>query len=184
MHRAADMRTLLSAFFFAFLLHGQNQITLSGGFACSVGGAACGQSDTAPTVGATYSRRVVSFVWAEAGVFAALQPTDVYINRFGTFPRDSHFIWAPFGARGTWPLTRRFEISAGAGGVYENFSIAENYGVGPFSHEGWGGYVTTGTALALDRKRHLWLGASSRFVFINRSSDRWLMFTGDLGYRF
>jgi hypothetical protein len=143
------------------------------------------REDMAGAIGATYSRRVLPFVWAEAGVLAALEPTGAYMNRLGTFPIDSHSIWVPFGVRGTLPLPHRFEVSLGVGGVYEKFSVAQNYGVGPYPHDGWGGYLNPSAAFALDRKRHFWLGASPRFFFINgSSSDRWLMFTGDLGFRF
>jgi len=178
------MRTLIFLVLFAVMLNGQNQITVSGGYGCSVRGVGCGESDTAGATGATYSRRVLPFLWAEAGVLAALQPTGAYVNRLGTFPIDSHAIWVPFGVRGTLPLSHRFEASLGVGGVYEKFSVAQYYGVGPYPHEGWGGYLSPSIAFALDHKRHFWLGASPRFFFIDGSSDRWLMFTGDLGFRF
>jgi hypothetical protein len=69
----------------------------------------------------------------------------------------------PFGLRLVAPLWRaRLELSSG-GGLYDKYSVS-NGNQSPFgpirSLDGWGGYFMGGAAVALDRGRHWWLGAS------------------------
>ena len=87
----------------------------------------------------------------------------------------------------TFPFHKdRVELSAGAGALYENFSSSGSNGESPYSYSGFGGYVKTSVAVALDRRRHFWLGGTSRINVANGTNarDRWVMLTGDIGVRF
>jgi hypothetical protein len=183
------MRTLLTLLFASVCAFSQtddarNQVTVSGGYAFP-----SGNTDfiNAPGAGGTYAFRVWSHLWAEGGVFVGFQPSSTVLE-FGYTP-NSHLIFAPFGVRWIAPVSSRFEVSAGAGGLYERFSVSNPspaLGVTPFS--AGGGYATGGAAFALDRRRHFWVGASPYFFFANGGSqgvrERWFVLTGDVGVRF
>ncbi len=127
----------------------------------------------------------------EAGVTTALNPTPEIRGAHFDIKPDTRFIWVPFGVRGILPLRRgRIELSAGGGGLYEKYSVSNpNDAVGLTSRDGWGGYFAGGAAIALDRGRHLWLGASPRWFLANtgfggNAKDRWFVIGGDFGFRF
>ena len=99
------------------------------------------------------------------------------------------FTWVPFGVRLILPLPHdRFELSAGAGGVYERYSGGNTTPAGyGFSYNGWGGYFKPEAAVALDPGRHFWLGAAPQLFLVNGSDgvrDRWFVLTGDVSFRF
>ena len=183
------MRTLILMFILASWLDAQsfqrNDITFSGGMSWSVGGNF--QGDATPvSLGATYGHRVTPSIELEAGVFGAIKPVKVTCGYNGCFTPDSGFVWVPFGVRLLLPLRRdRFEVSGGAGGLYENF---RNYGTSAYS--GFGAYVKASAAVAIDRHRHFWLGATPRIMIANGigsgryARDRWFMLSADFGFRF
>lgn len=167
----------------------RNSLTFSGGFAHDIH-ARCCQADTSVSLGATYSYHLFRNLGVEAGVVSALNPTpEIRGAHYDIVPRD-RFIWVPFGLRGILPLKRgRVELSAAAGGLYEKYSISNpNSAVGLVSRDGWGGYFAGGAAIAMDRGRHFWLGASPRWYLANSNDgyahDRWFVIAGDLGFRF
>ncbi len=162
----------------------RNTFTLSGGLAHNVGATCCG--DSAPSAGATYAYRLLPHVDLEAGIDTALSLGSEARGANYDFKANDRFLWVPFGLRGVLPLRRdRVEVSVGAGGTYERYSASDPI-FGP--RHGWGGYASGAAAVALDGRRHFWLGASSRWFFVNAdrgyAHDRWLVVNVDLGLRF
>jgi hypothetical protein len=77
-------------------------------------------------------------------------------------------------------------VWVGTGTLYENFSVGAGLGTLPYSYNGFGGYAETSVAVALDRRRHLWLDMTPRAILANggNARDRWFMLTGDMSLRF
>ncbi len=183
------MRTLVLLLFLTLSVDAQsfqrNDVTFSGGTSWNVG--SYFQNATPVSLGATYGFRFTPMIEAEAGVFGGINPVGTNCGRNGCFTPDTHFIWAPFGVRFIFPLKHdRMELSAGAGGLYENFSGGETFYGTISSYNGFGGYAKTSAAVALDRQRHFWLGVTPRVIIANGNyaRDRWFMLTGDIGLRF
>ena len=166
----------------------RNTVTLSGGFAHNVGNNCCG--DSAPSFALTYAYRLFPHVDVEAGVDTALSLGTEARGANYDFKADDRFLWVPFGITGVLPLrSGRLEVSAGAGGLYEKYLVgspAES--VGFASRDGWGGYASTGAAIALDQQRHFWISASPQLFFANANRgyahDRWFVLNVGLGFRF
>jgi hypothetical protein len=144
--------------------------------------------DTATGLGLSYGYRVLRFLEAEAGVFAALQPTpDIRGANYFLDP-DDRFLWVPFGVRFLAPLyLRRIEFAAGGGGLYEKYSVSNpspGFGVQP--HSGLGGYFVGSASIALDRGKHFWLGAAPRWFLANPPyrRDRWFQILAEFSVRF
>jgi hypothetical protein len=170
----------------------RNGFTFSGGYARSIHSSCCATTETAASLGATYGYRVFRNLEIEAGVVTALYPTpEIRGANYDIKPND-RFIWVPFGLRGILPLhSGRIELSAAAGGLYEKYSVSNpNSNLGLQSRAGWGGYFAGGAAMAIDRGRHFWLGASPRWFLANANQgfgyqhDRWFAITGDFSVRF
>jgi hypothetical protein len=190
---ANAVKSLIFVLFLASFANAQtnlrNSVTFSVGSAFA-GPRGNGQFDTTVGLGATYRYRWFHYLDIEAGITTALHPTPTL--RGATFAIDptDHFIWVPFGLRGVLPLRNgAMELSAGAGGMYENYSAGN---IPPFigkqSQDAWGGYFVAGAATAISRSRHYWLGASAREFLgnANRTSthDLWFVVTGDFSFRF
>jgi hypothetical protein len=166
----------------------RNTITLSAGGARNVGTNCCGES--APSLSLTYGYRLFPHLTPEAGVETALSIGSEARGANYDFNAHDRYIWVPFGLRAVLPVWReRLELSIGGGGTYEKYSVgspAES--VGFVSREGWGGYALSGVALALDKRRHWWLGTAPRLYFANTNTghahDRWLVVNLGLGLRF
>jgi hypothetical protein len=162
----------------------RNTVTFSGGFAHNVGNNCCGES--APSVAVTYAYRLFPHLDVEVGVDTALSLGSEARGANYDFKAADRFVWVPFGLKGILPLREgRVELSAGAGGAYEKYSVghpAES--VGFVSRDGWGGYVAMGAAVALDGRRHFWLVTSPHLFFANSNNgyahDRW--FVVNLGF--
>ena len=141
----------------------RNTVTFNGGLAHNVGGSCCGES--APSLGLTYAYRLFQHVDVEAGVDTALSLGTEARGANYDIKANDRFIWVPFGLKGVLPLRRdRVEISIGAGGTYEKYSASDSLFV---PRNGWGGYASVGAAVALDGRRHFWLGTSSDLFFVN-----------------
>ena len=142
------------------------------------------------SLGATYGYRLFPHLQIEAGLTTALHPTpELRGATFDIQPTD-RFVWVPFGFLGILPLrNRRIEISLGGGGTYEHYSTGNIPAfIGLQSQAAWGGYLSVGAAVALERSRHFWLGASVR-EFLGTATrtgdhDRWTVVTGDLSFHF
>ena len=165
----------------------RNSFTFSGGYGRDINSSCC-QTDTAVSLAGTYGYRVFRNLQVEAGVVTALNPTPEIRGATYDYKPDDRFIWVPFGLRGVLPFKRdRVELSAAAGGLYEKYSVSNPGPFGPESRNGWGGYFAGGAAIAIDRGRHFWLGASPRWYLANPSQgthDRWFVIAGDLSFRF
>jgi hypothetical protein len=184
------MRILALMSFFAVLLSGQTfqryDFTVSGGTTWNLGNINP-ETATSVSLGATGGYRVTRAVELEVGVFGVLNPVSGECGSFGCLTPDSHYIWVPFGARYIVPFHEdRFEWSIGGGAMYENFSAASGPFTSAYSYNGFGGYAKTSVAVALDRHRHFWLGATPRILLANggNARDRWFLLTGDIGVRF
>ncbi|HYW46873.1 MAG TPA: hypothetical protein VE959_28660 [Bryobacteraceae bacterium] len=165
----------------------QNRMTFSGGWSRQVGGYSL-PKETATGLGLSYGYRIRPHVEVEAGVFAAFQPSpDIQGAHYFLNP-DDRFVWVPFGVRFIAPLyLGRIEFSGGGGGLYEKYSVSNpDTGFGLQSRDGWGGYFVASTALALDRAKHFWLGATPRLFLANPgyARDRWFQLAGEFSFRF
>ena len=165
-----------------------NTVTFSAGYARDVN-AFCCQTDTAVSYGGTFGRRVFRYLEAEAGVSVA--PNIAQEIRGATYDikPDDRLIRVPFGVRGILPLWHnRVELSAGGGGLFEKYSVSNpNPGFGLLSQTGWGGYFAGGAAVALDHKRHFWLGSTPHWYLANTSNNgrsRWFVASGEVSFRF
>ncbi len=185
------MRSLLSLFALALCAEAQsemrNTLTLSGGWAHNVGRYCCG--DSAASVAMTYAYRLFSHVAAEVGVDTALSLGSEARGAYYDYKADDRFFWVPFGLRGVLPAQHdRVEVSASGGAVYERYSVGAPAAPIFVSRDGWGGYVSAGAAIALDRGRHFWVGSSPRLYFANTNRgythDRWVILNVGLGFRF
>lgn len=164
-----------------------NRITFSAGWSREVGGDSF-RKQRAPGLGLWYGYRAHKYVEAEAGVFTALRPAAEIRGASYFLDPNDRFIWIPFGIRFIAPLyLNRIEFSGGGGGLYEKYSVSNpNPGLGVMSRTGWGGYFAGATSVALDRGRHVWMGAASRIFLANPAyaRDRWLQITLEFIWRF
>ncbi len=120
-------------------------------------------------------------------MFAALQPEpDIRGANYFYKPND-RFVWVPFGIRFIAPLyLNRIEFSGGGGGLYENYFLSNpTRAFWLQSRDGWGGYFVGSAAVALDRRKRFWLGATPRWFLANPryERDRWFQITGELSFR-
>lgn len=180
-------------FLFALALGGdaqsemRNTVMFSGGWAHNVGTNCCG--DSVPSVAVTYAYRLLSHVDVEVGLDTTLSLGSEDRGAHYDFKADDRFFWVPFGLRGILALRRdRVEISAAAGGVYEKYFVGSPADDIFVSRDGFGGYSSVGAAVALDRRRHFWLGTFPRLYFANTNRgyahDRWFVLNAGLGLRF
>jgi len=161
----------------------RNRLTFDGGEAFSIRGACCG-TNTEPSLGGTYGFRLTKYVELESGVLTAIHPSSIDDTRFPA-PND-HFTWVHFGPRFILPVHTRFEVSLGIGGVFEDYRIRENTAIGRFNRSGFGGSLSAGAHVAIDSKRHWWLGVTPRVIRVPTKDvkDAWFVATGNLSYRF
>jgi hypothetical protein len=188
-HTADSVRNLIFVLFLAIVANAQsdlrNSITVSAGSALN-GPRQCCQFDTSVALGATYDYRVIRYLQIEAGIMTAIHPTPHLGGATFDIDPTDRFLWVPFGLQGVLPLWGgRLEASAGGGGIYEHYYSGN---IPPFvgkqSDSAWRGYFKLGTAVAIDRTRHFWLGASAREISGNRTRAQWVIVTGDLSFRF
>ena len=183
------MRTTLLLCLLAAIAQAQSSprfdFTFSGGIGACLG-KCYGTFDTSPSLGATGGIRITPGIELEAGVLATIDPVSQGCDRFGCITPSSDFIWAPFGVRFIRPIGERVEISAGGGGLFEHFSTGPQVGLAGYDYNGFGGYFKASLAVALDRHRHFWIGATPRLNVANSGNyrDRWFLITGDIGVRF
>jgi len=162
----------------------RNTATFSGGFAHNAGNSCCG--DSAPSLAVTYAYRLFPHVDLEAGVDTTLSLGTRSIGANYNVNADDRFLWVPFGLKGVLPLrSGRVELSVGAGGTYEKYLVGNTSFLQ--SRDSWGGYASTGVAVALDGRRHFWVGASPQLFFANSSDgyhSRWFVLNVGVGFRF
>ena len=164
----------------------RNLLTFSGGWADQIGPSY--QNESATSLGLTYGYRWRQYVALEAGIQTALQPGPEVRGAHYDFKPDDRYIWVPFGVRLIAPIAEdRVELSVGGGGLYQRYSISNSgsgFGFDPYN--AWGGYGVASAAVALDRRRHFWVGGSPRFFIANGDfhRDRWVTLTAEFGFRF
>lgn len=185
------LRIALLSGFLSCLAYGQslerNEFTFNGGYGWQATVQTGEQRLSAVSLGGTYSFHLRRWLALEGAVLTAIDPTGVVGGYAGFFDAHDRFTWVPFGARFILPLQHdRFEISAGAGGVYERYTGFQTPTAGRNSYNAWGGYFKAKAAVALDSGRHFWLGATPQLMLVNGSyqRDRWFVLTGDIGFRF
>jgi hypothetical protein len=166
----------------------RNRLTFSGGWSRDIGGVSF-ERKSATSLGLSYGRRVWKYAEAEVGVFTALDPTGDICSAHGCVDANDNFLWIPFGLRFLASLAGgRVEVSAGGGGLFERYRTENPFfgGVLPAVRTAWGGYFAGGAAVALDRGRHVWLGAAPRWFLANPpyDRDRWFQITGEVSVRF
>jgi len=179
------MRTIVFVLFLTTTLalaqDERSQVTFSGGEAVDVGRFG---TSAAVSLGGSYSYRLFRHLGLEAGALTAIHPAGVIRQDFYTFYPKDLFTWVQFGPRLILPVWEgRLELSAGAGGVYENYSDASGL-LSPRS--GWGGNFSAGVAVALDHGRHFWLGMTPRWIVVTavEAHDRWFIGAGEFSFRF
>lgn len=165
-----------------------DRLTFSGAYTRQFGGYSFEPKESAPSFGLSYGHRFHRYVEAEAGLFAALDPTANICSSHGCTDVGDRFWWLPFGARFVAPLyLGRIEFSGGGGGLFEKYTVASPFeGFAPSPRQGWGGYFVGSAALALDRGRRFWLAATPRWFLANpaHARDRWFQIAGEFSVRF
>ncbi len=165
-----------------------NRLTLSAGWSHQVGGLSFEDKLSAPGLGLSYGYRVHRYLEPEIGLFTALDPTGSVCDHSGCVDIDDHFFWIPFGARFVAPLyLGRIEFSGGGGGLFEKYTVGNQFGGGaPEARQAWGGYFVASASVALDHSRHFWIGFTPRLFLANANNnrDRWLQLNGDISFRF
>jgi hypothetical protein len=149
----------------------------------------CCQNDTVASLGLTYGYRVLPFLQLEAGFTTAANAAPEFRGANYDIQPNDRYVWVPFGIRGIVPVRERVELSVAGGGLYERYTVDRSgAGFGLVDRRGWGWQAGAGAAVALDRRRHFWLGGSPRFFFANTnrgySHDRWFVLSGDIAFRF
>jgi hypothetical protein len=168
----------------------KNRITVSGGWMRQLYGYPYAELTTAPLVGLSYGYRPLQFMEFEAGIDVALQPGRQSCTQYGCYDPNDRYVRVPFGVRFIASLVKgRVELSAGGGGLYEQYSVSRPYN--PFTgsrgrYGGWGGYFKESAAVALDHRRRFWAGVTPRVILANPPyvRHRWFTITGDLSFRF
>ena len=163
-----------------------DRITFSGGWSHEIDNQRFPTRESATGLGISYGHRFRPWIEAEAGLFTALDPTGVQCASSGCRDASDHYYWVPFGVRFIAPLyRRRIDISGGGGGLYEKYS-GDLLGGPPVSRSGGGGYFLASAAVALDRGRHFWVGATPRWLLANASytRDRWFQISAEISFRF
>jgi hypothetical protein len=164
----------------------RSEVTFSGGTAIQFD-VPLSSTATPVSLGGTYSYRLYRHLALEAGVLTAIHPTGpIRGYNYDIDPKDL-FTWVQFGPRVVLPVWEgRLELSAGAGGAYENYSIGSDASGFLSPRSGWGGNFSAGAAVALDHGRHFWLGTTPRWILVNTGAahDRWFVAGGEFSFRF
>ncbi len=164
----------------------RSEVTFSGGTAIQFN-VPLSETATPVSLGGAYSYRPFRHLALEAGVLTAIHPAGVIRqDAYAFYPKDL-FTWVQFGPRVILPVWEgRLELSAGAGGAYENYSASKDAFGYLFPRSGWGGNFSAGAAVALDHGRHFWLGTTPRWMLVNAGAmhDRWFIAGGEFSFRF
>jgi hypothetical protein len=146
----------------------------------------------------SYEYRIRKYLSVEFGVDSTIvtAPIYTYTNTFipvgsgltGPYTYTTTYSHAtsrattmPFGFRGVLPLLHgRVEASVGGGGAF-----LWNPRLYFSSQNGWGWQGNLSVRMALDQKRHFWLGSTGRFIDSRGAyPSQWVVWSADLGYRF
>ena len=116
-----------------------NRVTFSGGWSRQLN-TSFEPPQTAAALGMSYGYRPLKFLELEAGLTVNFQPAPSECSAHGCIDVDDHYFWVPFGVRFVAPLAwKRVEISAGGGGLYENYHVSNtDYPLDLLGHAGLG----------------------------------------------
>ncbi len=146
----------------------------------------------------SYEYRIRKYLSFEFGVDSTIvtAPINTYTNTFATIGTaftgpytytttystgTARATTMPFGFRGVLPLLKgRVEASVGGGGEF-----LWNPRLYFYAQNGWGWQGNLSVRMALDQKRHFWLGSTGRFIDSRGAyPSQWVVWSADLGYRF
>ena len=159
-----------------------------------------------------YGYRFTRNLQADLGLDAVIRAAGISITEQSMVgelrKRDDEYM-VPFGGRAILPLAAdRLELFAGGGAAYLRYTeSADIPGLkysgwvevpcpGCTSRSGWGMYGTAGANVALERRKHVWLGVEAQYIKGTTSGkllgngarfetkDRWLNATMNLILRF
>ena len=99
-----------------------------------------------------------------------------YVSNYA-FLGNARVTGLPFGLRYIYPTSNgKVEWSAGLAGAYM---------LGPNNYSEWAAEPSLGVRVAVDKRRHFWLGSTARFINdFGEPQARWFTLTADLGFRF
>jgi hypothetical protein len=132
---------------------------------------------------AAYEFRLFKYFAPEVGVVNLIPNIASYSGHGQTTFSRERVTLISFGGRGIAPLMGgRIELFAGAGGVHVSSSGALLIGYGATS---WLAQVDGGGRIAIDKRRHFWLGPTVRFSRnVSRPTQEWVSLTAGFGFRF
>jgi hypothetical protein len=142
-----------------------------------------------------YGYRIARNIQADFGFDMVIKAARDYESSKGK--SNIEFVF-PLGGRAILPLSSdRLELFAGAGGAWLRYNEGRgNYCSDCVSRGGWGVYGTAGANVALEHKKHVWLGIEGRYTkgttsgkmlgtgVAFESKDCWLITTLNLIFRF
>jgi hypothetical protein len=145
-----------------------------------------GYRSTALRLGGKYRHRLYRHLGLAAGVLTPIHRSGPIRGANYTINPKDLFPWVQFGPRAIPPFWEgRLELSAGAGGAYENVSIGNASGLFFPAAEGEA-ISPRGRPWALDDRRHFWIGTTPRSMLVNAGGahDRWFVVGSDFSFRF
>ena len=163
-----------------------SSVTFSGGRSFNLGRLSPDGGDQT-TLGLSYGYRFRPHVQLDAGVLFMRPVSGEGPSKYGPTQINDSFVWTTFGTSLILPVpAKRLELSLGAGGLIAHYSGGTFYGYSLAPYTSFGGYVTARASVALDHKRHFWIGVSPRIFLSNGTytRDRWTILTGDLSFHF
>lgn len=165
---------------------GRNTISagVGGGFPAGGSETFTGFVPTSAAFSASYEFRLLKYFAPEVGVVNLIPKfiTNYDPNGGPPTPERLRVTLVSLGGRGIVPLNRgRFELFAGAAAV--RVSSSDPLLLVYVSQ--WIGQINGGGRIAVDKRRHFWIGPTARFSRNGgRPNQEWVSLTGDFGFRF
>jgi hypothetical protein len=135
-----------------------------------------------PAFSATYEFRLFRYLAPEIGLLDFL-PNLTSSSPHGTSVVRERVTLLSFGVRGILPLARgKVELFAGPSAVH---IWSDDYDLTGYGAPSWLIQIDGGFRVAIDRKRHFWVGPRCAFARDGgRPTEEWVSLTGDFGFRF
>jgi hypothetical protein len=166
---------------------GRNTVTVGAGGGFPTGGeltSTFGVPDSA-AFSASYEFRLFKYLAPEVGVVNMIPDVpETGGDGFPLPPARARVTLLSFGAHGILPLKQgRIELLAGAGGVHVFTTNNDEFLFFNAPRTIW--QINGGGRIALDKRRHFWVGPTVRFSRDGgRPTQEWVSLTGDFGFRF
>jgi hypothetical protein len=164
---------------------GRNTVTAGVGGGFPTGGEQAYLTSNLPSgaaFSASYEFRILKYLAPEVGVVNSIPLIPSYDPHHPGSSRERVTL-VSFGLRGIAPLNHgRIELFAGLSAAHVSSSYYElsDYGIGS-----WLGQINGGGRIAIDKRRHFWIGPTARFSRDGgRPVQEWVSLTGDFGFRF